>query len=105
MRPSRVRLSRDAEKPADALLLANVPGQRLRVASHEVNGEAAEFVEVTYEPVDPDPRGFATQWTVRAVLRPGLELQTFSSHIRLFLEGGATPHIDLTYGSPLGGSS
>ena len=97
--PARVILrdfQSDGLASESVTLVCNVPGQRVKVLSAEVEGSVKDFIDVEWSPIDGDENA-STRWTVRVSAKPGIQQERFSGAITLKLDDPQTPELKLTY--------
>jgi hypothetical protein len=82
---------------AEVELVDLVPGERVIVRSATASGAGAELVHVEATPKDPDDRGRATSWTIRAHGPAGLDPEHVAGSITIELDHPRVPRLVAPY--------
>lgn len=66
--PNRLVFLRDSGtgiESAQSELFARMPGQKLRITGHRIQGENTQFTTISYEAQTPDDQGRSARWLIR----------------------------------------
>lgn len=88
-----VRPSPDMPEQATGMLVSHMPGQRVRVVSHSIDGRNVDGLMVRVTPVSPDDDGRAARWNI-AVEAPADSKGAIEGVLKIELDDAQYPRLE-----------